>query len=363
MAGKALVNFNDFVLATNERVLTPPDDIINEASKNTYLFGEMLNQYKSDTTIQGGKKITDRVQFSAGTQFGFYQPNEFFSPMLEDFLKNIEVNWRFAKNLWGWTDHEIELNVGDASGDARYIAFKRLKDSKRQACTVATYNGMEEALWATPDKSQMETATGKRPYSIRAFITEDGLGPWSGELMTKDPSLEPKWRNQVSTYTASLIDTQLIAKFEEMFMKLQFKSPKKGEKAFRENDMRRFLIATNTEGYLKYVQLTREANDNPIAGGTKYTDLGWAITSRQFGGIDVERISELDNVGYAAGQPRFFFINLAMLGPIMHSRRYLYEEDPMRGGVGQPWTWVVYTDIWFNLFCRSRRRQGIVVPG
>jgi hypothetical protein len=40
----------------------------------------------------------------------------------------------------------------------------------------------------------------------------------------------------------------------------------------------------------------------------------------------------------------------------------MYETDPMNGGVGQPYTWVVYKDSWYNLFCRSRRRQGILVP-
>lgn len=365
MAGKALVNFNDFVLATNERALTPPDEILNDATRNTYLYGDMLNQYSADETIQSGKKITDRVQFSFGSQFGFYQPNETFSPMLEDFLTNMEVNWRFAKNVWGWTDQEIELNVGDASGEARYTAFKKLKASKKQACTIATYEGMEDSLWATPSNSEMETSTGKRPYSIRAFITEDGLAP-SGftTVMGVNPSTQTRWRNQVSSYTAALIDVQLLPKMEEMWMKLRFRSPKNGEKAFTdsspEKNKRKFLICTNVEGRLKYVQLTREANDNPVAAGRG--DLGWALTDAQFGGIDVEPISALDNVGYAAGQPRFFWLNLMFMTPIMHSRRYLYEEDPMRGGITQPWTWVVYTDIWFNLFCRSRRRQGIIVP-
>jgi hypothetical protein len=66
------------------------------------------------------------------------------------------------------------------------------------------------------------------------------------------------------------------------------------------------------------VRLTREANDNPVAAGRG--DLGWALTEPSFGGIDVERISALDNVGYSTGQPRFFWLNFQFLFPVMHGR-------------------------------------------
>jgi hypothetical protein len=361
MAGKALVNFADFVQATNERVLTPPSEILSEATKRTYLFGDMMNGYDADVVIQAGKKITDRLQMNAGSQFGFYHPNETFSPVIEDLLSDIEANWRFAKDAWAWTDQEIELNVGGATGDARYTQFKQLKRSKQQGCEISLYNGLDTALWATPDNAQMETSTGKRPYSIRAFITEDGLAP-SGftTVMGVNPSTESKWRNQVTNYDPSLIDVQLVPAFEDMWLRLKFKSPKRGSKSFKETDFRKFLIPTNLEGRKTYVRLTREANDNPVAAGRG--DLGWALSESDFGGISVEYIEELDNVGYAAGQPRYFWLNFLMLHPVMHGTRWMHETNPIHGGTAQPYSHVVYKDCWYNLFCRSRRRLGIVCP-
>lgn len=360
-AGKALVNFQDYVLATNERVITDPQNILSEATKKTYLFGSMISGFDADVVVQAGKKITDRLQFNAGSQFGFYQPNQTFSPIIEDLLTNIEANWRFAKDAYAWTDHEIELNVGSASGEDRRIAFKNLKKSKQQGCEISLYNGLDACLWATPDKAQMENADGQRPYSIPCFITEDGLGPWSGNLMGVDPSTQAKWRNQVSTYSAATIDATLVPAFEDQWLKLRFKSPKSGSAAFVETQWKKFMIATDLQGRKKYVQLTREANDNPVAAGRG--DMGWALKEATFGGIPVEYIEELDNRGYTTGQPRYFFLNFMFLHPVVHGKRWMWETDPIAGGQGQPYSWAVYKDCWFNLFVRSRRRQGIVVPG
>jgi hypothetical protein len=66
--------------------------------------------------------------------------------------------------------------------------------------------------------------------------------------------------------------------------------------------------------------------------------------------------------GYTTGQPRYFFVNFEFLFPVYHGSATCMETDPINGGHQQPFSWVVYVDIWYNWFCRSRYRQGIVVP-
>lgn len=358
-AGTPLVNFVDFVRATSEKQIFGPNDILSEAAKHTYLFGDMISQYDADVTVQSGAKITDRVQLRAGTQFQFYQPNATFSPQIENLLTPIEINWRFAVDMWAWNEHEIELNGGGSGGEAQFIQFKKLKKSKQQGCTISMYNGMEDALWATPVNAQMEVATGTRPYSIPAFVTEDGLAP-SGftTVASVNPSTEANWRNQVSSYTPAQIDTTLVSAFEDMWLKLRFKSPKSGEAAFKDTNWKKFGIFTDRQGQKTYIRLTRESNDNP----TPKNDVGWAISDPVFGGIPVRYIEALDDKAYATGQPRYFWLNFAYLFPVMHTRRYMQETDPIHGGQAQPWSWVIYRDAWYNLFCRSRKRQGIIVP-
>jgi hypothetical protein len=355
MAGAAMVSFKDWVTATNERVVTGPDKIISDAVNNTYSVADMLRGRGVDEVVQSGSSLTDRIQLTSGTQFQFYGANDQFDVVIEDTLSKIKCNWRFAKDSWAWTDHEIELNEGD-----RFTQFKKLKSSKRQACFVSLYNGIENALWATPDSTAMESDTviGGRPFSIRAFITEDGLAPAGfTTVMGLDPAVNPRWRNQVSSYVTGALDSTLIAAMEDMWLKLDFQSPDTKEQYFQETKWKKFKIYTSREGRVKYTQLTRQSNDDAMP------DLGWAVQDPTFGNIPVRWVQPLDAVGYTTGQPRFFFCNFVYLYPIFHSKRYMWETDPIQGGSRQPFSWVVYKDTWYNLFCGSRWRQGIVVPG
>lgn len=356
MAGKALATFADFVSATAERVLTPPRDIINDATLHTYAIADALKGRGEDEVVQSGAEITDRIQLKAGSGFGFYDPNEQFQPIIEDTLTKMRCPWRFAKDYWAWTDHEIKLNTGD-----RLIQWKSLRDSKRQAAHVSTFNGMEAAIWATPVSATMEslTTTGGRPYSIPCFITEDGLAP-SGfsTVMQIDPSTQPNWRNQVVNYQIADPDGTLVSGMEELWRRCKFESPETKDNYFRETKFRKFKIYTNMDGWKMAVRLLRQTNDRNYP----QNDLGYATDDPTFGRIPISWIETLDAAGYASGQPRFFYTNYEYLFPVYHSERYFYETDPISGGHMQPFSWVVYVDCWYNWFCRSRKRQGILVP-
>lgn len=357
MTGTPLVNFADFVKATAERKITAPTDIINEAVKRTYSMRDMLVGRQEGEVVQGGATITDRIQFSAGGQFGYYDPNEQFDVAIEDTLSKLTAPWRFCKDAWSWTDHEVMLNA-QGGGDAA-VQYVNLRDSKRQACVVSMYNGMEDALWATPSNSLMESQTtaGGRPYSIRSFVTEDGLAPAGfSTLMGIDPSAQSRWRNQVSNYPYASIDSTLIPAMEDMWVRLKFEAPESKDNYFRETKFKKLKIYTDRQGRNKYVQLTRQSNDDASP------DLGWANDSPTFSGIPVKYVEAIDDIAYATGQPRFFFLNFEYLFPVFHSTRYMYETPPIQGGSRQPYSWVVYKDSWYNLFCRSRYRQGMVVP-
>ncbi len=356
MAGKALASFADFVSATNEKVLTPPKDILSDAVARSYTLADVLKGRGVDEVVQAGSEITDRIQLASGTGFSFYDPNEQFTPQIEDTLTKIRCPWRFAKDYWAWTDHEVQLNAGD-----RLVQWKNLRDSKRQASRISLFNGLEAAIWATPNNTTMEslTVTGGRPYSIRAFITEDGLAPAGfTTVMQVNPTTSTRWRNQVSNYTAANMDGTLISAFEEIWRQTKFESPETKDAYFRETKFKKFKIYTNLDGWKAAVRLLRQTNDRNYP----QNDLGYATDDPMFGRIPIVRVDALDAVGYTTGQPRFFFVNYEYLFPIFHSERYMYETDPINGGHTQPYSWVVYTDCWYNWFCRSRYRQGIVVP-
>lgn len=357
----SLANFNAFVRATGVKIATSPDKILNDATKNTYMLGRMLKGRDAAQSVQSGKKIEDRVQLSDNGTFQFMSPNEDLDIQNVDNLTPIEVNWRFAVDHYSYTEQEVELNSGDAQ-----TYYKNLLKSKRQACKTSTFNGMEDALWAQPSKSGMESAGGKIPYSIPAFITTDGLAP-SGFSAVEglDPSTESAWRNQTETYDASNVtDPQdgLVRAMDRMWHKVRFVAPSGGPQEYFDNDMlQKMVIATNLDGITLLQSLTRDANDRL----TPANNLGWVAGKVTYAGLPIEYVSTLDtallNSGAAipSGQPWFYYINLNFLYPIFHSRKYMSEKDP-KEHPRQPYSYVVWNTTWYNMFCRSRKRQGLV---
>ena len=390
MAGTALANFNDFMAATGPRYLSSAEDVINEAVKNTYVLSRFLRGRGTDKVIQGGKTINDVVLMDESSTYNHYQPNDTFSWTNPQVVDTLEIDWKFSVDHMSWTDQEIELNVGEGlSRDAQKVVYKKLKRIKEMRLWTSMLNGMENDLWAAPNEAGMETNTGKIPYSIPSFIQEvDGALPNSfagtdlqglGVVATGS-----NYYNQVSTYDANDPDgiigggtgssDSLIAAFDEMFLKCQFIPPATKQEYFESDNLSRQMIFASRTGVNQYKRALRASNDSLISAQDP------AYNNPQYSGIDVIYVGSLDAAAiYAAAASatptyyaedsasaqytgaRYYWINANYLTPIYHARRYFEKHAPMRHP-NQPFTSVQPVDCWWNLFCNSRKRQGIVRP-
>jgi hypothetical protein len=398
--GTALQNFTDFVSNTGPAIVSGPEQLINEAVKNTYIFGRFLKGRDMAQVIQAGKKIEDRIMFDDASTYQHYKPNDTFSwsnPQVED---EISVNWRFSVDHMSWTDQQIELNIG--GGLSRSALRGKYKDEKRkieQRMWTSMFNGMEEDLWANPhgtaQYAEMEGDNGETPYSIPAFINEDTVTyhphDWTN-VATVDPATESKWRNQVERYATAVYDDTdygVFAAFDKMFLKCRFRPPQERTEFFEEwnKQVDRQFIACSRWGMNVYQRLLRESNDTLVSKQDA------AYTQPRYGGIPLEYVAELDTaalylkseVAYAedsselsgdAGDdwagadgsedwcrgPRYYWINGNYIKPIFHTSRYMMQHSPMRPS-DQPFTTIVPVDTWWNLFPCSRQRHGIVGPG
>ncbi|HKK94581.1 MAG TPA: phage major capsid protein [Longimicrobiales bacterium] len=361
----ALPTFADFVAATRERKITSPEDILNDAvNQRTWMIGEMLKGQDPSLVVQGGQKISDRIKLDNSNTFQFYSPNERFNPTSVDTLTTIEANWRFAKAHYSFSEEEIELNQ---TGSLEQ--FVNLRTKYEQDAYTDIYNGMEDALWAVPSSSAMEASGGLRPYSIPAFVTEDTTDYHpSGftTIMGVDPASSTRWRNQVETYLPSALDDQdngIIAAFDSMFLSVKFESPDTASQYFENDRLRRMKILTNKDGFNIYQRLLRAGNDRYAVSPQDP-----AYMNPVFNGIPVKYISALDTAALysgsaaATGQPRYYWLNFNYMFPVFHARRYMRMKGPIEGGVEQPFSAAVYFNLYYNLFMRSRRRQGIVAP-
>jgi len=386
MAGTALANFNDFMKVTGPRYLSSAEDVINEAVKNTYILGRFLKGKGTDVSVQGGKTINDAILFDESSTYDHYKPNATFSWSNPQVITDLEINWRFSVDHMSWTDQEVELNVSEGlSRSAQKVAYKRLKRIKEMRLWTSFLNGMEADLWkgAYANGAEMETNTGSLPYGLQAFISENTSNYHSfntGDattVMGVAPGTESKWRNQVSTYDYADPDDSdgdqdgLLDKFDEMFLKVQFIPPATKQEYFEKDNLNRQFICCSRGGINLYKRMLRDAND------TLVNKQDPAYNMPQYSGIDLVYVSTLDdaaingdtvaddtetatggdtNAGY-----RYWWLNGNYLTPVYHTRRYMEKHDPMRHP-NQPFTTVQPVDCWWNLFCKSRQRQGIICP-
>jgi len=276
------------------------------------------------------------------------------------------------------------------------------------------------------NSSEMESSGGKLPFSIPAFITEapDLSNPyglrggmplgWSTVMgLANGSSGERRWTNQISYYDPGATDPNLalstktgiesvtdgsttysaevgglITAFDDMFLKVQFTPPSTRQEYFEKPSLSRQMILCSRLGLNQYKQALRASNDTLVS----YQDA--AYNAPAYSGIELMYCSNLDTAAIfprlgggavrtahdgsisaastTAGAvesssntidsgARYFWVNGNYLTPIYHARRYFEKHEVMRHP-NQPFTYVQVVDCWWNLFCNSRQRMGIVAP-
>jgi hypothetical protein len=386
MAGTALSNFADFMNATGPAYVRSATDFLNEAVRQAYLLGRMLRGRTADEVLQGGDKIKDLVMFDESSTYSHYQPNEEFTWTQPQVTTEIAIDWRFSIDHESWTDQDIELNM--PTGMSRAYANQQYKKRKKiieARMWTSMINGMDGDLLATAHNKydEMEASTGEEPNSILSFITEDTTNyhPYDSRtdsyktIMGVDPANEDKWRNQVETYLggdADNVDSGMVPAFDNMITKVDFQAPNFHDEHFEPDFSReREMIICSRGGLNQYKKVLRSFNDTLVQKQDA------AYNRPQFSGIDLVYASVLDtlstvwngsdstvaatesaanNSGY-----RYFWVNANYLKPVFHTNRYFYLKSPFFLEK-QPYTWVRPCDTWWNLFCHSRQRQGIVCP-
>lgn len=377
--------FGDFVFSTPFQKFSSPEKILNEAARQQYALGDLCRA-RSDfkEMVQGGKKITDDIMFDHGSTFGFRRPGSTHNWTNPQVLKEWEVDWRFGIDAMTYTDAEIDLNIPDGvTEEAEFGVWKKIKSKLEKRLYTSMYEGLEEALWATPVASTMEDGSGDTPpiYSIPTFINEETNGLYSGWTTVQNISrvTESRWRPSTAAYSyADYLGTTspsvaLSRAFHKMFLKVSFKAPDLGRRdVFDSTEWNRQHIYTNEEGMLLLSDLMSQGNDQFRTGPQDFS-----YTGVMFNGVRIKYIPELDtaqlyndgsnnyvewNDGSVTNDgPRFYWINSEYLKMVIHKKHYFDRKPEMRD-LSQPDTGVIPVNIWCNLVCTSARRQGIVYP-
>lgn len=368
----ALNTYLDFVATTGPAYYTGPENVVNEDVKRSYLLGSCLKGRDMNDVLQGGEKIKDVILFEDAGEYENYLPNQVFSPTNPQVTSTIEANWRFSKFNYVVTDQELVLQMGEGLTDkARFHKYKNLRRVKEQAAWTGGINGMEDNLTLdAPVTGDMEAAGGTKPYNLFAFITEDETNyhpsGWTN-IMGINPATESRWRNQVSTYDHTTpFDTSngVYAAFDDMIEDVRFEVPGTKGQYFEDDNLNKMKILTSKQGRTLYKQALRAANDRLLGGfGSQDPD----YKDPAYSGIPVTKIDNLSTAAVytsaaeASGEPRYYFVNCKYLRVFFHSKKYFQQVNPPRT-TNQPFSVTIYFDCYWNLFCRSRQRQGIIAP-
>jgi hypothetical protein len=373
----SLQAFKDFLTATREKTLSGPNEISNQATKyRSTLLAIMLAGLTPKEYVQSGQKVVDFIRLSSTNNYRQYSPTDTFNYTGTNSLTKLEVPWTFAMTYATWFDHEILLNSG---GDLATV-FKTIKRVKEQEMMTGLYEGIEDGLWATPDKDTMENpaTTGLTPkhYSLRSFITDDGGAPSSTNggvssagnwttVMSVNPSTLPNWKNQTGTYdptSAASAQATIRKAFDLMWQKLQWRSPGNSQEYFTDTDLSKLRILASMGGITQLLDILNQVNNrlepfnNLQAHDGKVLYAGMPITM-------IDAIGTVDSSYEATAYKfKYRFVNFKHIKPIFHSQRYMFPMD-MDGGAAQPQAHVMWRDTWLQLWCQNRREQGIVTAG
>lgn len=398
----AMDPFSMFMLTTGPAFLKNDESIINAVVRNSYLLPRFMEGKDADFLLQGGTQIQDIIYLNEDSDAEFYKSDQ------QDFsYRNQQVGtqwnapWRFLKNSTSWTDHEVGLNESGSLSDriGRFHRFKRIQRLKFMNLWTTQIHKMEDALFATPNTTQMEDGAGALPYSLFAFITtptsfaaatsgtNNGLPNGWSTVQGITPSTTAgtpgsRWRNQQAAYvtTATPTAANFWSGMRELHSKCRFERlPRFG--SFSEPTRSPSFYAVSLWGLIMAESFMRTDQDAYLAGrqdpaypspmfhgvpfvycsglnsATYINGIGDSLFYNEQGGV----ASGSATTGNHSAGPRVLAINGQVLNMIMHRDRVFYRVPPFSPD-RQPFLKVMVTNTWYNLVCQNRRELGVLGP-
>jgi hypothetical protein len=394
----AIAAFQQFTRDTGPALLTGPEGIVNDQQSNNFeTTGYLARGQKMSDVVQGGSKVKDIIFLSNESRARYYQE---FEPQTYQYVSTgteWEVNWRKWMTDITIPKDLILLNAGaQFTAEHRAQQYKSIWFQKNQEAMSGAAQFQEDAAWAVPEVAEMETATGRKMFSIPAYINEfaNGLpsaqhpgGIWS-TVQGIAPATYANWVPQQFNYTdtlasnhASYSATSLIGVFDKAWNKLKFRPPPHNKEYFEKETAKPInVVLTSLQGKLNLLKTYRNSNDRwedtkdpfmspmydgaPIVYVSKLDTAAIYPTGAGTTTADAALSTELDTANTISGGnagPRYYLIQPDYL-------RMVWFRERMLQNIGEKQD-VSYPDLLIypilsmsNMICRSRRRHGIIYP-
>ena len=394
-SGSLLTAFQDFDKSTTTANISQRQFVLDSTKKRRYLWGRFANgEAASMKYVDAGKSITFNTVLSPRSTYGTYKSGQSGSPTNTNHLVKGENHWAFNRANKMYEDAEILLNegikYGMRAGDKSIVMeqFAKVRDLKNAYLYQDMIDGVEEQLWAQPDKTLHEkgdVTTGvPAPMPIMAMVNEDTDGlfgtNWTGNTWTTKQDLDPttaaygsNYKPNQQSYNNSAYGAKghLFTAFDEMAKDIDWEQPTTMNEYWENPVLNKQMIVTSRNGHSD-VQRTLAANQNHYAFGAQdasYPDpqyYGVPITWNDSFGAGSYYDDGSNGLGTESTATtkgaRFLWLNGNYICPVIHPSRFFDHDEPQREGTTRPDVWVTWVSLWYQNVWTSIRRHGIVYP-
>jgi len=373
----------DFIEATGEGHLKSKQDFQNDASQNTFFWGKLFGGLGDKAFVNGGQNIRRPIMFKDNGSFSEYRTGQNRTYSDVNTMEKMTAYLRFADAHYTVRDQEALLNDG-GGGDNEFQQFFDLKNQKEASAMTALWNGLEDQLFAEPDRDLMEGdgSTQISPYSLFTHFNEYTNGLYqndpSGNTWTAKQGLDPTDTNmdsqydiQRDTYASETIGSNdtILEGLDNIIDNTNFEQPSSYQQFFANPMMEKCFILTSTVGRTAIKFLNRTGQDTwerwGEAGIKDPTHSGIPIyRAKQMDTATVWDDGSSDNTTEALADnkgPRFLVVNGNYLSPVCHSERFFHMNGPLVHP-NDPEAHVVRYVVWWNLIATSLRHHGLLSP-
>lgn len=395
----SMVTFTDWYNAQSDEYMSGPDDIRFAAAKQAYGWSLLTRGKSIEKMLSGGTAIAEKVMLSGANTFANYGANDPLVPVRTESMTTLRAPWRFGSWNMQWTKQEEILNGAspEFTSAARVMKYYDFRTKLETQWQYDAAEGIEASAFAKPDPDTMEDFNGLAPYSIWAHLNDHANGLFNdvvaGKIWTTKMGTNPtaagktRLRPRLFGYQSALVNpatglSNILDAMDEAFVHMNYKRPfvatAQAQQNFESEGWSRKIGLWSQPGITRIMSLLRQRNTNYASNGTASTQMGMgdleykgveqfaipAMTTSAVYHSDYGTPATLVTEGASTTNigPRGLLIDTDALKIVFNRERYFAREKP-RQLDNQPFTNVVWGDVYYQITCMYPWLCGVIAPG
>lgn len=390
-----LVSLTDWLQAQSPEYQSGPNQIRYAGVDQTYAWSLLTRGKSFEQMLSGGTDIREKVMLTNNNNFSNYGPNDVLTPSQSQTMTTVVAQWRFGTYNYMWSKQEEILNGGSAdfSPEARVMKYYDFIEKKETEFAYTAAEGVEASMFAVPDLTTMEDTSGLAPMSFFATFNDHANGLFNnitgtGTFTTRyqvNPTLAGKtlFKRRLFGYTSAIVNPtggarNLLGALDKAYIHLNFKKPfvpNSQTRNFEDAGWNRKIGLTSQTGVEKLMDLLRQRNDNwgaqqdlGLMGDLNYKGVEiFAIPAMETAAVyhsDYGTPATLVTEGASSTNsgPRIALVDNEAFKVVFNRERMFAREKP-RTLDNQPFTNVVWGDVYYQFTCAYPHLCGLITPG